>query len=176
MRNIRKSVVILLFIGVALAWTQHVLSKEPIELVPWEKLADFIIEIPGWDKKGELEGVEVDVPSKSEVWQTYVSETGSKSLEINIFDSDKEMITLMPIKMMMNNSKTSDGYTEKITIAGFPGAKIYDVAQKKAGLIVLILDRFVLQMFGSNFAESEVEDLVEAAKQHDLEGIGNLGK
>jgi hypothetical protein len=80
----------------------------------------------------------------------------------------------MPIKGMMYTGKTDDGYTEKITIAGFPGAKIYDAQQKKAGLIVLILDRFVVQMFGENFTDEQVDELVEIANKHDLAGIAGL--
>ena len=76
----------------------------------------------------------------------------------------------------MNNSKTDQGFTEKITIAGFPGVKIYDYSQKKAGLIVLILDRFVFQMFGENFTVAQVSELVEIAKQHALAKIAELAK
>lgn len=65
-------------------------------------------------------------------------------------------------------------FAEKITISGFPGVKTYDGSKKEAGFIVLILDRFVLQMFGYNFTEAEVSELEEAAKEHDLEGIAEL--
>lgn len=172
----KRLIIVLLFFGLVCSGPHLVLSKEPIELIPWKQLANFIIDITGWTKQGDLEGVTVPLPSKSEVWQRYVSETGNKSLEIHIFDSDKEMITLMPIQMMMNNSKTADGYTEKTTISGFPASKIYDYHQKKAGLIVLILDRFVLQMFGENFDEEDVSQLVTIAEQHDLSGIAKLGE
>jgi hypothetical protein len=92
-------------------------------------------------------------------------------------DSAKSLIVLTPIKMMMHTHKHSQGYAEKITIRGFPGVKTYDYSNKKAGLIVLILGRFVLQMFGDNFTEAEVSELVKLAEEHDLEGIANkLGK
>ena len=75
-----------------------------------------------------------------------------------------------------SDGKTSQGYTETLTIKGFPAAKIYDSSNNEAGLIVLILDRFVVQMFGHNFADSEVPELVEIAESHNLEGIAELGK
>lgn len=176
MKNFRRAIVLIVFFFLALSWASFALGKDEVEPIPWEKLADFIQEILGWSKKGDLEGIKTEVPAKSEVWQRYVSKDGKRSLEIQIMDSAKSMIVLMPIKMMMNNSKTDQGYTEKITIAGFPGAKIYDYSQKKAGLIVLILDRFVFQMFGENFAETEVSGLVGVAEEHDLEEMSKLGK
>ncbi len=176
MRNFRRAVVLIMFLSLACSWTVLALGQGPTELVPWEKLAEFIEEISGWTKKGDLEGYRMEVPEKTEAWQRYVSEAGKRSLEIHIFDSAESMIVLMPVKMMMHNYKDSQGYTEKITINGFPGVKTYDYSKKEAGLIVLILDRFVLQMFGHNFTEAEVSELEEAAKIHDLEGIAKLGK
>jgi hypothetical protein len=159
-----------------MSWNSFAFDIGETQPVPWEKLAKFIQDISGWIKKGTLEGIKVEVPAKSEVWQKYASKTGNRSLDIQIMDSAKDMINLMPHKMMMNNSKTDQGYTEKITVAGFPAAKIYDVAQKKAGLIVLILDRFIFQLFGENFTEAQVSDLVGIAEQHDLKGFKDLVK
>lgn len=176
MRNLKRALVLVMFFCLVSSCTLFALGHRQIELVPWEKLADFIIEISGWTKKGDLEGFQVEVPTKSEVVQGYVSDTGKRSLEIHIFDSGESMIILMPIKMMLHNRKDSEGYAEKITIDGFPGVKIYDYSRKEAGLIVLILDRFVLQMFGHDFTETQVSELVIAAEQHDLSKIANLGK
>ena len=176
MRNFRRAIVLMTFFCLAYSWTLLALGQEPIKLVPWEKLADFIIEMSGWIKKGDLEGSQTEVPTKSQVMQRFVSKTGKGSLEIHIMDSAKSLIILMPIKMMMHNRKTSQEYAEKITINGFPGVKTYDYLKKEAGLIVLILDRFVLQMFGHNFTEAEVSVLEEAAKNHNLEEIAKLGQ
>jgi hypothetical protein len=107
----------------------------------------------------------VPVPAKSDLWRPYVSEDGKRSLEINIMDSTESMINLIPIKGMMHTRKGPDGYAEKITVNDFPGVKTYEYASKEAGLIVLIIDRFVLQMFGHNFSEAEVPELVEAAEK-----------
>jgi len=176
MRNFRRAIVLMMFFCLASSGTFLALAQEPIKLVPWEKLADFIIEILDWDKKGDREGFQMEVPTKSEVRQGFVSKDGKRSLEIHIFDSAKSMIILMPIKMMMHDHKDSQGYTEKITINGFPGVKIYDSLKKEAGLILLILDRFVLQMYGYNFAETQVPELEKIAKDHNLEEMKKLGK
>jgi hypothetical protein len=173
MKNYKIAVVFVLSFCFA-SWIGLPSCHGSTELVPWERLADFIIEISGWNKQGDIEGVQVDVPPKSLVVQRYVAESGNKSLEIHIFDSAEDMMVLMPIKMMMQDRKAPDAYTEKITLDGFPGVKIYDNSRKEAGLIVLILDRFVMQMFGHNFAEEEVSELEEIAKNHDIEGISNL--
>ena len=176
MKNFKRAIVFLIFFCLASSWALLALGQEPIKPVAWEKLADFIIEMSVWTKKVDLEGIHVPVPAKSEVWQGYVAKTGQRSLEINIMDSAKSMINLIPIKGMMHNRKGADGYVEKITIKDFPGAKIYDNSQKEAGLIVLILDRFVLQLFGSNFTAEEVSELIEIVKKFDFLGISYLGK
>lgn len=95
-------VLFLIFSGILFS-----LGHQPIELIAWEKLADFIVDIPGWDKKGDLEGIKVEVLPKSEIWQGYVSKDGKRNLEIHFFDSAKSIMILMLIKMMMNDSKTS---------------------------------------------------------------------
>jgi hypothetical protein len=46
--------------------------------------------------------------------------------------------------------------------------------KKQAGLIVLILDRFVVQMFGNNFAKEEVNDLVNIVNLTKNEWLGLL--
>lgn len=176
MKNFRKAVVFVMFFCLTSSWTLFALGQEPVELVPWKKLAEFIEEISGWTKKGDLEGYRMEVPTKTEAWQGFVSTTGKRSLEIHIIDSAKSMIVLMPIKMMMHSHKDSQGFTEKITINGFPGMKTYDFSKKEAGLTVLILDRFVLQMFGHHFTEAEVSELEEVAKNQNIEGIVNLVK
>ena len=73
------------------------MTHQPIELVAWEKLADFIVDILGWDKKGDIERIKGEVPPKSEVWQRYVSKDGKKSLEVNIFEKK-------PIYQIVNNA------------------------------------------------------------------------
>jgi hypothetical protein len=166
----------MMFFCLASPWAFFLLGNEPAELIPWGELAGFIIEISGWGKKGDPEGFQVEVPAKSEAMQNFVSEIGNRSLEIHIFDSAEEMIVLMPIKMMMHNNDDSQAYAETITMDGFPGVKTYDYAKKQAGLIVLILDRFVVQMFGNNFGKEEMDDLVDIVNNYDLEGIAKLKK
>ncbi len=176
MKNFKIAIVFMIFFCLASSWTFLAQGQESIKPVACEKLADFLTDPPGFNKNGDLECIQVPVPAKSEVWQAYVSKTGKSSLEINIMDSTKSMINLIPIKGMMHNRKDSQGYSEKITIDDFPGVKTYDSSQKEAGLIVLIKGRFVVQMFGHNFTAEEVPELVEAAKNHNLKKIAELGE
>ena len=164
----------MIFFCLVSSWTFLAQGQEPIKPVACEKLAGFLTDPPGFNKNGDLECIQVPVPAKSEVWQSYVSKTGKRSLEINIMDSAKSMINLIPIKGMMHNRKDSQGYAEKITINDFPGVKTYDSSSKEAGLIVLIKGRFVLQMFGHNFTAAQAPELVEAAKKHNLKEMAGL--
>ena len=176
MTNLKKTLVLMMFFSLASSWTILAVGQEPSETIDWKKLADYFIDISGWEKNGEAQGgnMSMDV-TVGKATQEYKS--GKRSLVIEITDSAKSMIFLMPIKMqMMNNIKTSQEYAEKIKFSDFPGMKIYDYPKKTAGLIILILDRFVVQMYGDNFAEEDVSELVETAKKLDLEGIAKLGK
>ena len=167
----------LLFFCLASSWSVLAPGQEQIDPLDWQQLADFFIDIIGWNKSGDASGsnMSMGIVTVGRAMQEYTS--GERSLVIHIIDSAESSVILMPMKMlMMNNMKTSQEYIEKITINGFPGMKTYNYSRKKAGLIVLILDRFVLQMDGDNFAEVEVSELEEAAKKHDLEGIAKLGE
>jgi len=141
-------------------------GQDKIESVDWKKLADFFIEITGWDKKGDASGSNMSMGMETigRALQEYTS--GGRNLSIHIIDSAKSMMVLPGIKVvMMNNMKTSQEYIEKITINGFPGVKTYNYSRKKAGLIVLILDRFIIQMDGDEFEEKQVSELEDAAKK-----------
>ncbi len=179
MRNFRRAVVLMMFFCLASSWTLLALGQEPIELVPWEKLADFFIEISGWVKKGDLEGSQMQMGpvTVSQATQSFVSKTGKRSLEIHIMDTAESPMVLAPFQpMMMANIKTSQEYMEKITIQGFPGVKTYNYSKKQADLMLIILNRFLFQMHGHNFTEKQVSELEATAKKHNLEGIAKLGK
>lgn len=164
MKNFKRSIVFTIFFCLASSWTFLAQGQEPIKPVACEKLADVIVDPPGY-KEDNNNCSQVPIPAKTDLWRPYVSEDGKRSLEINIMDSTKSMINLIPIKGMMHNRKDPDGYAEKITINDFPGVKTYEYSSKEAGLIVLVKGRFVLQMFGHNYTAAEVPELVEAAKK-----------
>ena len=165
MKNFKRAIVFMIFFCLASSWTFLAQGQEPVKPVTCEKLADAKKDPTGFKKKGPHDCKQWPAPAKTDLWQPYVSEDGKRSLEINIMDSAKSMINLIPIKGMMHNRKGSDGYSEKITINDFPGVKTYEYSSKEAVLIVLIKGRFVLQMFGHNFTAAEVSELVEAAEK-----------
>lgn len=179
MRNFRRAVVLMMFFCLASSWSILALDQKPVELVAWEKLADFIIEISGWIKKGDLEGSQIVMGNVtvSQVLQHFVSENGKGSLEIHIMDTAESLLVLAPFQMMMRaNIRTSQEYIEKITINDFPGIKTYNYSKKEAGLLLLILNRFLFQMHGHNFTEKQASELVAIAKKHDIKGIVKLVK
>ena len=177
MRNFRRVIVLMIFFFLVFPHNIFVQGQDKIESVDWEKLADFFIEITGWDKKGDASGSDMSMGMETvgRALQEYSS--GKRSLSIHIIDTAKSLMVLPGIKIVMkNNMKTSQEYVETITINGFPAVKTYNYSRKKAGLIVLILDRFVIQMDGDEFEEKQVSELEDAAKKQDLEGIAKLGK
>ncbi len=79
------------------------------------------------------------------------------------------------IKIFINREiDTSDEYIKKLTVDGFPGAEKYSRTDKSVDIIILINDRFYIQIEGENF--SDPSELVVVAKTLDLAGIAKLEK
>jgi hypothetical protein len=79
------------------------------------------------------------------------------------------------IKMAMNfEIDTSDEYVKKVTIKGFPGIEKYEYEDEDGQVMLLVADRFVVQVEGENVPDtSELKNIAEAL---DLEGLAELAE
>ncbi len=111
--------------------------------------------------------------SMSHAERSYSS--GEKSFKINLVDGGYAPMVYAGIKMAMSTEiETSDEYIKKLTVDGFPGAEKYSRTDKSVDIIILINDRFYIQIEGENF--SDPSELVAVAKTLDLAGIAKLEK
>jgi len=150
-------------------------QNETVEPVDWEELAAFLIDIPGYEKHGEPEGETVSMMNQqwSRVSQEYRAEEGDKEFEIEIVDSAGITMIMQQFKSMMGmRADTSEEHVEQINIKGFPAIEIYEYDNKSAELVILIEDRFVVHLEGSEYEDTT--QIKEISKEIDLKGIAEL--
>jgi len=150
-------------------------TNEPVQPVDWQELTPFLIDLQGWDAGGDAEGTTVSMGtfSMSQAERSYSS--GDKSFTINIIDGGYAPMVYAGIKMAMSMEiDTSDEYIKKITVKNFPGVEKYSRVDKTADIIILVSERFIVQIEGTDI--DDASELVAAAKNLDLEGIANLAK
>jgi hypothetical protein len=152
------------------AWAQ-----ETVDPVNWRELVPFLVDFQGWDSEGDAEGTTMSMGtfSMSQVERSYSS--GEKSFTINLVDGGYAPMAYAGIKMAMSMEiDTSDEYIKKLTVKEFPGIEKYNRPDQTADVIILISERFILQIEGENMGDTS--DLIAVANQLDLEGIAKLGK
>lgn len=171
-----KNISCLLFFGLMLGLMPiQAQTKEPVEPVNWKELVPFLIDLQGWNAEGDAEGrtISMGTFSMSQAERNYSS--GEKSFIINLVDGGYAPMVYTGIKMAMSMEiDTSDEYIKKLTVKGFPGAEKYSRTNKSVDIIILINERFIIQIEGENF--SDPSELVAVAKTLDLAGIAKLEK
>jgi len=161
-----------IFLFVFLLYAQE---KKPVEPVDWKQLAPFLIDIKGWEVYEEAEGstFNIDDFKVSQVEQSYSS--GDKDLTIEIVDGGYVPDVYEEFKNIMTHEvDSSEESIKKITIKGFPGYEKYDYEDKEAEIVILISDRFLVHLNGTNFKDTA--ELKEIANILDLNGIAKIGK
>lgn len=146
--------------------------QKPVEPVSWRKLINFLIDIPGWQAKGEPKGSTISMGNFkiSQVERSY--ESSEKNLEIRIIDGGYIPMAYANFKMMANfEIDSSEEYVKKITIKGFPGVEKYEYGNKEAMIIILVKDRFLV-----NLTEDNVKDTSELKKIANLLDLNKLAE
>lgn len=150
-------------------------AQKQVDPVNWRELIPFLIDIPGFEADGKPEGSTVAMGNYkvSQAEREYSS--GDKELKISIVDGAYAQMAYAGIKMAMNfEMDTSEEYVKKVTIKGFPGIEKYEYEDKDGQVILLVADRFVVQLEEENAPDtSELKKIAEAL---DLEGLAKLAK
>jgi hypothetical protein len=150
-------------------------AQKQVDPVNWRELIPFLVDIEGFEAEGKPEGSTVAMGNYkiSQVEREYSS--GDKELRIMIIDGAYAQMAYAGIKMAMNfEMDTSEQYTKKITIKGFPGIENYEYEDKEGQVILLVAERFVVQLDEENVPDtSEAKTIVEML---DLEGLAKLAK
>lgn len=150
-------------------------GQNPVDPVNWRELASFLGEVSGWEGKGAAQGSVVLVGGfkMSQAERSYAAK--DRIIRIAIVDGGYIPMVYTGIKMAMNYEiDTSEEYVKKLTINAFPGIEKYEFEYKKAEVILLISERFLVQVEGRGFEDTS--ELKAIAENLDLEGIANLAK
>ena len=171
----RKNIVfgiIFIFVVVLL-----VRAQTTVEPVPWSELTPFLVDLNGWDADGDATGQTMNMmgTSVTNVDRSYTNE--DRSLQITITDTGYVQMVMAGIKMMMQfEVDSSEEYQKKMTVGDFAGIETYNYEDKNAKLILVLKDRFLVQLEGEEFTKDQVSELVEIANSLDLNGIAALAK
>jgi hypothetical protein len=171
----RGKIFIMLFIFTASSLMLPAQTQKPVDPVNWRELTPFLEDIEGWDAEDDAEGQSISMGEFkiSQAERQYVS--WDKELNIKIADGGYVPMVYTSIKMAMNYEiDTSDEYTKKATIKGYPALEHYEYDNKDAQIMILIKDRFIVTLEGDNFADTT--ELKSIAESLDLDGIGKLAK
>jgi hypothetical protein len=150
-------------------------AQNQVDPVNWRELVPFLIDIPGFEADGQADGSTVSMGNYkvSQVEREYSS--GEKELRITIIDGAYAQMAYAGIKMAMNfEMDTSEQYTKKITIKGFPGIENYQYEDKEGQVILLVEERFVVQLDVENV--SDTSEAKTIAEMLDLEELAKLAK
>jgi hypothetical protein len=171
----KGKVFIVLLIFMASSLFINAQAQKPVDPVNWRELTPFLGDIEGWNAEDDAEGQSISMGEfkTSQAERQYMS--GNKELNIQIADGGYVPMYYASIRMTMNYEiDTSDEYTKKATINGFPAMEHYEYEDKDAQIIILVADRFIVTLDGGNFEDTK--ELKSIAESLDLEGLSRLAK
>jgi len=150
-------------------------SQKQVDPVNWRELIPFLVDVPGFAAEGKPQGSTMTMGNYkvSQAEREYSS--GDKELRITIIDGAYAQMAYAGIKMAMNfEMDTSEEYVKKVTIKGFPGIEKYEYEDKDGQVMLLVADRFVVQLEEENVPDTS--ELKQIAEQLDLEGLAKLAE
>jgi hypothetical protein len=153
----------------------YLYSSSAQELVGWRDLGKFLDNISGWEPEGDINGSTTSMSGFSISQASRDFTKDGKSIEIEIIDSGLNQMVFAAVKMAMSfEVDSSEEYIKKITIKNFPGMEQYDYDDKDGEVNLIIADRFLVKIEGSDLEDCSL--LKDAAENMDLEGLAQLAK
>lgn len=144
----KGNIVMIVFALITLGFALQVLSQpEPVDPVNWKDLVPFLPKIEGWNARGEAKGSSVNTGNFkiSQVERDYTA--NGNRLEIQITDGGYFPMAYAGFKAMFAfEIDTSDEYTKKTKIKGFPALENYKYNSKRATVMILVADRFLVNL------------------------------
>jgi hypothetical protein len=154
---------------------QLMAQPEPVDPVNWRKLSPFLIDLKGWEARGEIDGSTVNTGTfkMSQVERDYVR--NGQKLEIQIIDGGYVPMVYAGFKAMSQfEIDTSDEYVKKTKIKGFIAIENYHFKRKKATIMILVADRFMVQLEAREMKDTS--ELKAIAQLLDLKALAALAK
>jgi len=171
LKNLFVLLVMICFISTTLSFAE----QEKTDPVNWRKLVPFLKDIKGWEAIDKAEGSTVTTQQfkMSEVEREYKS--GDKTLEIKIIDGANFPMAYAGFKAMKNfQIDTSEKLVKSIKIKEYPAVEEIEFNRKEARLLILIGDRFLVQMEENNVKNAdELKKIAEILELKKLENLKN---
>jgi len=172
MKHKMRAALIFTFICL-LSFSLFAQEQETVEPINWRELVPFLGDLPGWEAVDEAEGqtMSMGMYSATNVEREYTS--GDKFLTIHIIDGALSKMAYAGFNMMRQYEvDTSDEYIKKVEIKGYPGVEKYEYESKDASLMLLVAERFLIEI---EISEAEnTDEAKEVAEALDLEGLADL--
>ena len=145
-----------------------------VKLVDREELKALLPDVAGWEKKNsKAEQVSMGVASFSHAETHY--ENGDAEIKLDITDSAMSQLVLAPFVMFVTtgySEKTDDGYKKSTVISGMPGFESWDKTNKRAEMVAIVGNRFIVQATGQPVDGVEiVRKVVESVNLSKLAGM-----
>jgi hypothetical protein len=147
----------------------------PVDPVNWRKLTPFLQKVEGWETKGEINGSTINTGGfKMSIVKGNFVKNGQR-LQIQITDGGYVPMAYAAFKAMAQfEIDTSDEYVKKTTIQGFTAIESIRFKSMKASIMILVVDRFMVQLEARNMKEIKV--LKAVAKLLNLKALAALAK
>jgi hypothetical protein len=146
------------------AKSMEALQKSPdgkaYEPVSFRALLDFLPAVSGWER-AEPEGESMTSPVRfSQASASYTK--GDASVEVKIVDTAMSRMMTLPYQMFMMSGyskESTKGYEKAAKIQGQPGWEKWDSESKHAELGVIVGQRFIVTVEGSETDMKAVQDV-----------------
>jgi hypothetical protein len=172
----RGIIVVIMFVFLTICFTLQVVSQpKPVDPVNWRELVPFLTDIEGWKAQGDATGSTVNTGNfkMSQVEREYTR--NGIELEIQIIDGGYAPMVYAGFKAMSHfEIDTSDEYVKKTKIKGFIAIENYHFKRKKATIMILVVDRFMIQLEAREMKDTS--ELKAIAQLLDLKALDSLAK
>lgn len=143
-------------------------------VVNWRALAAFVPEsVGGFAKDGELDGSTKSTAGMQVTQVERKYKAGEQRLEISITDANLIAMMKMPFAMIaMINEDSTRGFKKGKRVADSPAIVEWDERSKRSKLLVLVGDRYVVNIDIRNASSNDAAE--KLAAELDLSGLAKL--
>ena len=150
-------------------------QQKPVDPVNFRELLFFLVDLPGWEADEEPEGSSVTYGEYkiSQVQRSYSA--GEKSLSITVVDGAYVPMAYTTFQAYKTfEMDTSDRYVKGTTFKSYPGVEGYEYEPKSGFLMVLVADRFLVNVEGDSI--ENVNEIKEVANHLPWSKLASVAK
>jgi len=159
-------------LGNAMQQIQKGPNGEALQPVDFKALQGIFPAVSGWERE-EPKGESMTSPVKFSQAETAYSK-GEARIEVKIVDTAMSQMLTLPYQMFLAagySKQTSTGYEKATKVAGQPGWERWDSEAKRAEVGLIVGQRFLVTVDGTNTDTKTVQDLVGKMDLGKLAGL-----